>query len=34
MALKEIKRKKENYEKLKAIPQRAIQQVIQKRRGR
>jgi len=34
MALKEIKRKKENYEKLKGIRQRAIQQVIQKRRGR
>jgi hypothetical protein len=32
MALKEIK--KENYEKLKAIRQRAIQQAIQKRRGR
>jgi len=34
MAFKEIKRKKENYEKLKAIRQRAIQQAIQKRRGR
>jgi hypothetical protein len=34
MALREIKGEKENYEKLKAIRQRAIQQAIQKRRGR